>query len=106
MTAGLALLLALRLATGQATAPPEREVDEVRTGTILTTGNLTLNVTGGAYMPDESFVATAKELAQLRAENAALKASPESAPTSVVLIVIAGVVGAVLGAGIVIAAKH
>ncbi len=108
----LALALALRLATAQATdggvvAAPLREVDEVKTGSLELADGRHLDVDGGAYMPEPSLVATGKELAQLRAENAALKsAPPDTRPVSVIVAVAAFVLGGALGAGLVLASKH
>lgn len=106
MTTGLALLLALRIATGQTPDGGAREVDQLSAASLVLVDGTHRDVDGGWYLPDTSMLATGQELAQLRTENATLKASSETPPTSIVLIILAGVVGAVLGAGLVIATKH
>lgn len=102
----LALVLALRLMSGELDGGAPREVDEVQSGSFVMVDGGTLAVDGGAYLPADSLLATGQELASLRAENAALKAEPAPAPSGVVLVVVA-VVAATLGAGItLLAVKH
>ncbi len=89
----LALLLAL-----PALAEP-RTVLEVRKGSLELVGGEMVTVVGGAYLPPESLLANGKELAALRAENAALKEDPVSTPPAILGVgVICLVLGFVAGA--------
>ncbi len=93
----LVLLLALPVGA------QEKMVLEVREGSITTMGGETVPVTGGAYLDGPTLLSSAKELATLRAENAALKESPGSPPavllvTAVVCLLAGAAVGVALGA--------
>lgn len=107
MTTGLALLLALRIATGQTPDGGAREVDQLSAASLVLVDGTHRDVDGGWYLPDTSMLATGQELAQLRTENATLKATPpDTQPASVVLAIAAFLVGAGLTAGLFVAAKH
>lgn len=69
-----------------------RAVVEVRTGQLVTVDGALLEVQGGAYLPTETLLATASELAKLRAENEALKSTPALGPWQLVAAALAGVV--------------
>lgn len=75
-----AALLALLLAS----TAGAQSIEVVDTGTILTPDKRTLEVKGGAYFDHEANLANGQKLAALRAENEALKATPEAPPASLV----------------------
>lgn len=106
MTTGLALLLALHMATGQAPDGGAREVDQLSAASLTLVDGTHRDVDGGWYLPDDSMLATGKELASLRAENATLKAAPDATAPSIVVAIAAFLVGAGLTAGLFVAAKH
>ena len=107
---GFALAVALRLALGDVDGGDvAREVDELQSASLVLVDGTRRDVDGGAYLPEESFEATARELADLRTQNATYQANATAtapAPPAVVLVVVA-VVAAVLGAGAtLLAVKH
>jgi hypothetical protein len=66
----------LALLVAQASLAQEREVVQVRDGLLRDVAGAEHRVTGGLYLPSESAVATARELAALRAEVKVLRAEP------------------------------
>jgi hypothetical protein len=96
--AALALLLAVAVALpAQA---QQREVLEVQTGTLLLVDSSHRAVVGGLYLPSESARDAAREVAQLRSENAQLRRATMDAgsPTAVsVLALVAALIGVGVG---------
>lgn len=99
----LALVLALRMATGDASPAPAAalEVDEVTTASLELVDGTHRDVAGGAWMPDSTLVASGKELAQLRAEKATWDAAPPPVGVSVAVAVVIGVIAFGAGAAVV-----
>jgi len=77
---------------------------EVLSGTIRTRVE-TVDVVGGCYLPAPTCIAKAKELRELRTENAALRAEP-SRSGEFALAVVAFVVGVVAGGAVVVAIRR
>lgn len=92
----LALFLAVSLGLGAGVArADDAPAVEVKSAVLVTPDLATHDVKGGCYLSDSNCVARAKELTQLRAENAELKKSPGPAPLVVVgLVVLSLAVGA------------
>ncbi len=88
------LALAVLLVTGSARADGPRVVLEVERGTLTTVEGREATVRGGAYLDNDTLLATSKELAALRAENRALREAPVFGPAAVIVaVVVAAAVG-------------
>lgn len=77
-----ALALALALSCGLAQAEDVPRAIEVQRASITPRDEpgVVLEVTGGAYLPPARLLATGRELAALRAENASLRESVSAVP--------------------------
>lgn len=100
MKRALVLVVALACTAAAAEPPadaPVREgITKVQEANILTPDGERVFVEGGRHFSPEAYVATAKEVAQLRAENASLKESPGFSPWAVIAL---GVLAAGVGYG-------
>lgn len=88
-------VLALLCVAATAKADDSRLIIQVQDGVVRSLAGEVLEVQGGAYLPSESLMSLASELAALRAENEVLK----SATVKDALIVAAVLLGVVAGAG-------
>lgn len=84
----VALLLLLSLPARGQDAP--RLVLQVQDGYVRTLTGDTVQVKGGAYLDGPSLIASGREMAELRAQNAALKEAPVAPPSSLVVALFAG----------------
>lgn len=106
MRAAALLLVALLAlpASAQDELRDERVVLEVESATVRTLEGHTYAVKGGGYLSQASWLASARELAALRAENQALRNAPSVTPMA---IVVASSIAVVVGFGLgFVATRH